>query len=73
MVRRDACASNSAYFDAEFPHERNQFISDAATNWATMALARVAKPPPAAIIALRGLPRTSDTFIKGANINSKEF
>jgi len=31
------------YFDAEFPHERNQFISDAATNWATMALARVAK------------------------------
>ena len=31
------------YFDAEFPYERNQFISDAATNWATMALARVAK------------------------------
>jgi ankyrin repeat protein len=24
------------YFDAEFPHERNQFISDAATNWAIM-------------------------------------
>ena len=31
------------YFDAEFPYERNQFISDAATNWATMALARVAQ------------------------------
>jgi hypothetical protein len=31
------------YFDAEFPYERNQFISDAATNWATMALARAAK------------------------------
>ena len=31
------------YFDAEFPYERDQFISDAATNWATMALARVAK------------------------------
>lgn len=26
------------YFDSEFPHERDQFISDAATNWATMAL-----------------------------------
>ena len=31
------------YFDAEFPYERNQFISAAATNWATMALTRVAK------------------------------
>jgi ankyrin repeat protein len=31
------------YFDAEFPHERNQFISDAAANWATMALLRAAK------------------------------
>ncbi len=31
------------YFDAEFPHERDQFISDAATNWATMALVRAAK------------------------------
>ncbi len=31
------------YFDAEFPYERNQFISNAATNWATMALTRVAK------------------------------
>ncbi|HEY6346965.1 MAG TPA: ankyrin repeat domain-containing protein [Bryobacteraceae bacterium] len=26
------------YFDSEFPHERDQFISDAATNWAIMAL-----------------------------------
>lgn len=31
------------YFDSEFPHERDQFISDAATNWATMALVRAAK------------------------------
>jgi len=30
------------YFDAEFPHERNQFVSDAATNWAIMALVRAA-------------------------------
>ena len=28
------------YFDSEFPHAHNQFISAAATNWATMALAR---------------------------------
>jgi ankyrin repeat protein len=27
------------YFDGTFPHERDQFISAAATNWATMALA----------------------------------
>ena len=27
------------YFDSEFPHGLNQFISAAATNWATMALA----------------------------------
>jgi hypothetical protein len=26
------------YFDSEFPHGRDQFISAAATNWATMAL-----------------------------------
>jgi len=31
------------YFDSEFPHERDQFVSAAATNWATMALARAAK------------------------------
>ncbi|HEX5226324.1 MAG TPA: ankyrin repeat domain-containing protein [Bryobacteraceae bacterium] len=31
------------YFDAEFPYGHNQFISDAATNWATMALAPAAK------------------------------
>ena len=31
------------YFDSEFPHARDQFISAAATNWATMALARAAK------------------------------
>jgi ankyrin repeat protein len=29
-------------FDGEFPHGRDQFISAAATNWATMALARAA-------------------------------
>ena len=27
------------YFDSDFPHGRNQFISGAATSWATMALA----------------------------------
>jgi ankyrin repeat protein len=27
------------YFDSDFPHARDQFISAAATNWATMALA----------------------------------
>jgi hypothetical protein len=31
------------YFESEFPHGRDQFISAAATNWATMALARAAK------------------------------
>jgi ankyrin repeat protein len=34
------------YFDSEFPHERDQFISAAATNWATMALVRSVKVPP---------------------------
>jgi hypothetical protein len=31
------------YFDSEFPHGRDQFISAAATNWATMALAPAAR------------------------------
>lgn len=31
------------YFDSDFPHGRDQFISAAATNWATMALAAAVK------------------------------
>jgi hypothetical protein len=31
------------YFDSEFPHGQDQFISAAATNWATMALALAAR------------------------------
>ncbi|MGA2713218.1 MAG: ankyrin repeat domain-containing protein [Bryobacteraceae bacterium] len=31
------------YFDSDFPHGRDQFISAAATNWAVMALAPAAK------------------------------
>jgi hypothetical protein len=31
-----------AYFESDFPHGRDQFISAAATNWATMALIPVA-------------------------------
>jgi hypothetical protein len=33
------------YFDSEFPHGSDQFISDAATNWALRALIPVAKDP----------------------------
>lgn len=32
------------YFDNGFPHKTDQWISAAATNWATMALARAAQP-----------------------------
>ena len=32
------------YFDSGFPHGRDQFISAAATNWATMALAAAVRP-----------------------------
>jgi squalene cyclase len=31
------------YFDSQFPHGTDQFISAAATNWATMALAHAAQ------------------------------
>ncbi len=31
------------YFDSDFPHESDQFISAAATNWASMALTAVAR------------------------------
>jgi len=31
------------YFDSEFPHGPDQFISAAATNWATIALAGAAQ------------------------------
>ena len=31
------------YFDSEFPHGQDQFISAAATNWATMALAHAVR------------------------------
>ena len=33
------------YFDARFPHGRNQFVSIAATNWATTALVAAAGAP----------------------------
>ena len=35
------------YFDAGFPHARNQFVSIAATNWATTALLAASRRPPA--------------------------
>ena len=31
------------YFDSDFPHGRDQFISAAGTNWATMALAQAGR------------------------------
>ncbi|HET8675890.1 MAG TPA: hypothetical protein VFO63_08900 [Blastocatellia bacterium] len=31
------------YFESSFPHGKNQWISAAATSWATMALAFAAK------------------------------
>jgi ankyrin repeat protein len=33
-----------AYFESDFPHGRDQWISAAATNWATMALIPAARP-----------------------------
>ena len=32
------------YFESGFPHDRDQFVSAAATNWATMALAAAVRP-----------------------------
>ena len=34
------------YFDSDFPHARDQFISAAATNWATIALGPAARQLP---------------------------
>jgi ankyrin repeat protein len=42
LVRRRAIPLQP-YFDAGFPHGRDQFISAAATNWATQALLRATK------------------------------
>jgi ankyrin repeat protein len=36
---RKRTIAGQPYFDSEFPHGKDQFISAAATNWATMALA----------------------------------
>jgi hypothetical protein len=33
-----------SFVETRFPHGRSQFISMAATSWATMALARTAEP-----------------------------
>jgi N-acyl-D-amino-acid deacylase len=33
-----------AYFESDFPHGHDQWISAAATNWATMALIPAAQP-----------------------------
>ena len=40
---RTRAIPSQPYFDSEFPHGRDQLISAAATNWATMALARSAQ------------------------------
>jgi squalene cyclase len=40
------------YFDAGFPHGFDQWISAAASGWASMALA-LASPPPASTVAVR--------------------
>ena len=36
---RTRAAAFQPYFDSDFPHGRDQFISAAASNWASMALA----------------------------------
>jgi len=42
------------YFDNGFPHKTDQWISAAATNWATMALVRAARAErPRATVASR--------------------
>jgi ankyrin repeat protein len=40
---RSRAVAIQPYFDSEFPHGKDQFISAAATNWATMALAMAAR------------------------------
>ena len=40
---RSRAVAVQPYFDSEFPHGKDQFISAAATNWATMALAWAAR------------------------------
>ncbi len=46
------------YFESGFPHGLNQYISAAATNWATLALVRAASAPaPRTLRGLRTPPR----------------
>jgi hypothetical protein len=40
---RSRANPSQPYFDSEFPHGKDQFISAAATNWAVMALARAVR------------------------------
>jgi ankyrin repeat protein len=55
-VVRTRSLPTQIYFESGFPHGRNQYISAAATNWATLALVRAESSRPARNI-LRTSPR----------------